>query len=153
MKLPNDLTHLLAIDGDHIIVHPIMNHVIPLGSHGLRDLAFMVRGRSSPCHPVDVECSPRYFLPIAVHSQCQPGSRRSTETVQRMICSGWAHFQRAKSMALCFSSCRPTHGSYSTYPRYCDPRGCRIYDLYYISLRRNRRSLGFRKRCRYPESS
>ena len=34
-----------------------------------------------------------------------------------------------------------------------DTRGCRIYDLYYISLRRNRRSLDSRKRSRYPESS
>ena len=39
----------------------------------------------------------------AVHSQCQPGKPLLHGLGQRMICSGCAHFHRAKSAGLRFS--------------------------------------------------
>ena len=37
------LTHLLTVDGNHIVVHPVVNHLVTLRSHSLSDLALMVR--------------------------------------------------------------------------------------------------------------
>ena len=37
------LTHLLTVDGNHIVVHPVMNHLVALRSHSLRNLALVVR--------------------------------------------------------------------------------------------------------------
>ena len=43
-------------------MHPVMNHVIPLGSCGLGDLAFMVREDQVHATPVDVKMLPEVFL-------------------------------------------------------------------------------------------
>ena len=37
------LTHLLTVDGNHIVVHPVMNHLVALRSHSLSNLALVVR--------------------------------------------------------------------------------------------------------------
>ncbi len=39
------LTHFLSVHGQHVVVHPIMYHIFPLGSYGLCNLAFVMRGR------------------------------------------------------------------------------------------------------------
>ena len=58
--------------------------------------------RSMP-PPCMSNSSPRYFLPMAVHSQCHPGKPSLHGDGQRMICSGCAFFHRAKSAWFFFS--------------------------------------------------
>ena len=37
------LAHLLSVDGDHVVVHPIMYHVVALRGYGLGNLALVMR--------------------------------------------------------------------------------------------------------------
>src|SRR5574344_1620835 len=42
-EITQTLTHLLSVNGDHIVVHPVMNRLFSLRSHSLRNFAFVVR--------------------------------------------------------------------------------------------------------------
>ena len=42
-EVAKTLTHLLTIDGNHIVVHPVTNHLVALRSYSLRNLALVVR--------------------------------------------------------------------------------------------------------------
>ena len=37
------LSHFLTVDGNHVVVHPIVNHLVSLACHGLCYLTFMMR--------------------------------------------------------------------------------------------------------------
>ena len=52
------LTHLLPVDGDHVVVHPVVHGILSVASHGLRYLAFVVGEFEVDATAVDVE-----FLP------------------------------------------------------------------------------------------
>ena len=47
--------HLLAVDGNHIVVHPVMDPLRTAGSHVLGDFAFVVREHQVHSAPMDVE--------------------------------------------------------------------------------------------------
>ena len=79
--------HLLPVDGNHVVMHPIVHRLVPLRSHRLGYLA------------------PKYLVLMGEHSRCQPGKPSLHGEGHRMICSGEAFFQRAKSKLLCFSLC------------------------------------------------
>ena len=49
------LTHLLTIDGNHIVVHPVMNHLVALRSHSLSNLALVVRENQIHAATVNIE--------------------------------------------------------------------------------------------------
>ena len=49
------LTHLLPVDGDHVVVHPVVHHLITLAGNGLCDLAFVVGEDKIHATTVDVE--------------------------------------------------------------------------------------------------
>ena len=55
------LAHLLSVDGDHVVVHPVVYHVVALRSHGLCDLAFVVREYQVHASSVDVEVRAQVF--------------------------------------------------------------------------------------------
>ena len=42
-EIAKRLTHLLSVDGNHIVVHPVMNHILALRSRGLRNFTFVMR--------------------------------------------------------------------------------------------------------------
>ena len=42
-EVAKTLTHLLTVDGNHVIMHPVVNPLIALRSHSLRNLALVVR--------------------------------------------------------------------------------------------------------------
>ena len=42
-KVPEALSHLLSVDGNHIIMHPVMHHLVALTGHSLCDFAFVMR--------------------------------------------------------------------------------------------------------------
>ena len=69
------------------------------GNMGIGILAFLIMG------VVMIISACTFGLAIAVHSACQPGKPSLQGDGQRMICSGCAHFQRAKSAGLRFSLC------------------------------------------------
>ena len=52
------LTHLLPVDGDHVVVHPVVHGILSIARHGLRYLAFVVGEFEVDATAVDVE-----FLP------------------------------------------------------------------------------------------
>ena len=56
------LTHLLAVDGDHVVVHPVVNHVIALRSDSLCDLTLMVREDQVHATTVNVKVIAQVFL-------------------------------------------------------------------------------------------
>ncbi len=47
--------HLLAVDGNHIVVHPAFHGLMPLGRHALRYLAFMVGEHEVHAAAMDIE--------------------------------------------------------------------------------------------------
>ena len=49
------LAHLLTVDGNHVVVHPVMNHLVALRSHSLGYLAFVVREYEVHSASVNVE--------------------------------------------------------------------------------------------------
>ena len=53
--------HLLAVDGNHIVVHPAFHGLMPLGRHALRYLAFMVGEHEIHAAAVDIECIAEIF--------------------------------------------------------------------------------------------
>ena len=57
------LAHLLPVDGDHVVVHPVFDHLVALRGHGLGYLALVVG--EDEVHPaaVDVEVGPEVFAP------------------------------------------------------------------------------------------
>ena len=81
-----------------------MNHVIALWSdHALCDLHSWCGKIKSIPPSVNIRNAPSgIFLPIAVHSQCQPGIPLLTGWAS-VLCSGCAHFHRAKSAGLLLS--------------------------------------------------
>ena len=111
-----------------------MNHIISLGSHGLCDLAFMVREDQVHATPVDVEMLPEVFLAHSGTFAVPTGEavaprRRPTHDMLRLgrISKGRSRWRYASRPA------RPTHGSYSTYPRYCD-REDAVFMIFIIFL-------------------
>ena len=42
-EIAQTLTHFLPIDGNHVVVHPVANHLVALACNGLSNLAFVVR--------------------------------------------------------------------------------------------------------------
>ena len=53
--------HFLSVDGDHIVVHPVVHHVVALRGHGLRNLAFVVRENQVHAAAVYVEVRAQIF--------------------------------------------------------------------------------------------
>ena len=49
------LAHLLPIDGNHVVVHPIVHHVAALTSHGLCDFTLMMGENQVHSSAMDVE--------------------------------------------------------------------------------------------------
>ena len=49
------LTHLLAVDRDHVVVDPVVHALLAARSHVLRDLAFVVREEEVHAAAVDIE--------------------------------------------------------------------------------------------------
>ena len=49
------LTHLLTVDGNHVIMHPVVNHLIALRSHSLSNLALMMRENQVHTASVNIE--------------------------------------------------------------------------------------------------
>ena len=54
-EVTKTLTHLLTVDGNHIVVHPVMNHLVALRSHSLRNLALVVRENQIHAATVNIE--------------------------------------------------------------------------------------------------
>ena len=49
------LTHLLTVDGNHVIMHPVVNHLIALRSHSLSNLALVMRENQVHTASVNIE--------------------------------------------------------------------------------------------------
>ena len=49
------LAHLLTVDGNHVVVHPVVYHLVALRSHSLGYLAFVVREYEVHSASVNVE--------------------------------------------------------------------------------------------------
>ncbi len=54
-EVPEGLAHLLPVDGDHIVMHPVMDALRAAGSHILGDFAFVVREHEVHAAAMDVE--------------------------------------------------------------------------------------------------
>ena len=55
------LTHLLARDGDHVIMHPVMHALFPEGRTTLRDLRLVMREDEIQTTAVDIELLTEVF--------------------------------------------------------------------------------------------
>ena len=56
------LAHLLSVDGDHVVVHPIVYSRVALGGAGLRNLALVVREEQVETSTVDVKLLTQVLL-------------------------------------------------------------------------------------------
>ena len=54
-EITQTLAHLLPVDGNHVVVHPIVHHVAALAGHGLCDFTLMVWENQVHSSTVDVE--------------------------------------------------------------------------------------------------
>ena len=57
------LAHLLAVDGNHVVVHPVVHHLAALAGYGLRYLALVVREDEVHAAAVDVEVFAQILAP------------------------------------------------------------------------------------------
>ena len=55
--------HLLPVDCNHVVVHPVAHRLMAVVSHRLRDFALMVREHKIHSTAVDVERLAQIFLP------------------------------------------------------------------------------------------
>jgi len=55
-------THFLSVDGYHVVMHPVMYHVIALRCYGLCNLTFVVREDKVHTATVNVEMFTQIFL-------------------------------------------------------------------------------------------
>ena len=62
-EIAERLAHLLAIDCNHIVVHPVADGIMSRMSHRLRYLAFMMREHQIHATTVNVERVAKIFLP------------------------------------------------------------------------------------------
>ena len=61
-KVAITLAHLLSIDGNHVIVHPVVNHIVSLRSHTLCNFTFVVWENQVHASTVNVEMFTQVFL-------------------------------------------------------------------------------------------
>ena len=54
-------THLGSVDGNHVVVHPVVNHVIALWSYRLCDFTFVVRENQVHSSSVNIEVFTQVF--------------------------------------------------------------------------------------------
>ena len=55
------LAHLLSVDGNHLIVHSVVNHLVALRSHSLRYLALRMREDEVHAATVNIEMAAQIF--------------------------------------------------------------------------------------------
>ena len=55
-------THFLSVDGYHVVMHPVMHHVIALRCYGLCNLTFVVREDKVHTATVNVKMFTQIFL-------------------------------------------------------------------------------------------
>ena len=60
------LTHLLAVDGNHVVMHPVFHHVVALRGHALGYLTLMMREHKVHATAMNVEMLTKIF---ASHSR------------------------------------------------------------------------------------
>jgi hypothetical protein len=96
------LRHLLAVDLDEAVVHPVPGEPLALG-HGLGPLVLVVREGEVLPPPWMSKPSPSRSRLITTHSVCQPG-RPGPQGESQVGSPGLAFFQRTKSTGLRFSS-------------------------------------------------
>ena len=61
-EIAQRLTHLLAVDSDHVIVHPIIHGLLTIVSHRLGDLTLMMREHQVHSAAMYIECLSEVFL-------------------------------------------------------------------------------------------
>lgn len=71
------LAHLLPVDGEHVVVHPVVYHVIALACHSLCYLAFVVGEDEIHASAVYVEVVAQVFLSHGGTFAVPSGIRRS----------------------------------------------------------------------------
>ena len=54
-EVSETLPHLLSVDGDHVVVHPVVHHLIALGGYSLSDLALVMREDQVHATAMDIE--------------------------------------------------------------------------------------------------
>ena len=74
-EVAKTLTHLLTVDGNHIVVHPVMNHLVALRSHSLRNLTLMVRENQIHTATMNIEVAAQV---LASHSSTLAVPARET---------------------------------------------------------------------------
>ena len=60
-EIAQRLTHFLAVDGNHVVVHPITARHFAVGRHRLGNFRFVVRKEQIHATPVDIELLPEIF--------------------------------------------------------------------------------------------
>ena len=76
-EVAKTLTHLLTVDGNHIVVHPVTNHLVALRSHSLSNLALVVRENQIHAATVNIEVAAQV---LASHSSTLAVPARETIT-------------------------------------------------------------------------
>ena len=61
-EVPQGFTHLLPVDGHHVVVHPVFYCLVSLCRHVLGNFTFVVRELQVQTAPVDVKCFSQVFL-------------------------------------------------------------------------------------------
>ena len=61
-KIAEALSHLLTVDGNHVVVHPVVHALGSALGHVLRDFALVVREHQVHAAAVDVELGAEVFL-------------------------------------------------------------------------------------------
>ena len=62
-EIAQALSHLLAVDGNHVVVHPVFHHAMPLRCHRLCYLALMMGEHKVHASSVDVKLATQILAP------------------------------------------------------------------------------------------
>ena len=87
-EMAQALTHLLAVDGNHIVVHPVMNHLVALRSHSLCNLALVVRENQIHAATMNIEvaaqvlASHRSTLAVPARETIAPRTRPAHDVLR-----------------------------------------------------------------------
>ncbi len=60
-KVSKTLAHLLSVDGNHIVMHPIVNHLVTLAGYSLCDLTLMMREYKIHATAVNIKMTAEVF--------------------------------------------------------------------------------------------
>ena len=103
-KIVQTLTHFLPIDSNHIVVHPVTNHLIALTCYGLCNFAFVVREYQIHATAMNIKVTSQVFSAHSCTLTVPPGEAFAPRTWPVHDMFGLCFFPKRKVLRIAFFS-------------------------------------------------